>query len=101
VGKLEKIYPRLIGCRVSVEALHKQHSSGSVHDVHVELRLPGGELVVNREPHHAEEKYAHPDLKRSLRDAFAAAERQLKDYKQRQAGEVKPHGAPGPDDRLD
>ena len=93
VGKLERIYPRLVGCRVSVEALHKQHRTGNIYDVHIELRLPGGERVVSREPHRAKEKYAHPDIKRSLRDAFAAAERQLKDYKQLQAGEVKVHDA--------
>lgn len=94
VDKLNKLYPRLVGCRVSVEALHKQHRTGNIYEVHIELRLPGGALVVSREPHHPKEKYADPDLGRSLRDAFAAAERQLLDYKQRQAGEVKPHDAP-------
>jgi ribosome-associated translation inhibitor RaiA len=44
-AKLEKLYPRLVGCRVSVEELHKQHRTGNVHEVHIELRLPGGELV--------------------------------------------------------
>src|SRR5438874_9198076 len=92
-GKLEKIYPRLVGCRVSVEGLHKQHRTGNVYEVHIELRLPGAELAVSREPHRAKEKYAHPDLRRSLRDAFVAAERQLKDYKARQAGEVQVHEA--------
>jgi cold shock CspA family protein/ribosome-associated translation inhibitor RaiA len=91
VAKLDKLYPRLVGCRVSVEALHKQHRTGNIYEVHIELRLPGGELVVSREPHRAKEKYADPDLRHSLRDAFAAAERQLLDYKQRQAGEVKVH----------
>lgn len=91
-AKLEKLYPRLVGCRVSVEALHKQHRTGNVYEVHIELRLPGGELVVSREPHRAKEKYAEADLRQSLHDAFAAAERQLLDYKQRQAGEVKLHG---------
>jgi hypothetical protein len=98
-AKLEKIYPRLVGCRVSVEALHKQHRTGNVYDVHIELRLPGGECVVSREAHHAKEKYAHPELKQSLRDAFAAAERQLVDYKQRQAGAAKPHDRPPADQR--
>lgn len=91
VLKLEKIYPRLVGCRVSIEALHKQHRSGNICDVHIELRLPGGALVVSREPHRAREKYANPTVGTSLRDAFAAAARQLKDYKQRQSGEVKTH----------
>jgi ribosome-associated translation inhibitor RaiA len=87
VTKLEKIYPRLVGCRVAVEAVRKQHGTGNVYEVHVDLRVPGGELAISREPHHAKEKYTHPDLKRSLHDAFAAAERRLKDYKQVQAGD--------------
>jgi len=91
VLKLEKIYPRLVGCRVAVEAPHKQHRSGNICDVHIELRLPGGALVVSREPHHARQRYANPTVATSLRDAFAAAARQLKDYKQRQAGDVKTH----------
>ncbi len=89
VQKLEKIYPRMVGCRVSLEAPHKR--SGNICDVHIELKLPGGALVVNREPHRAKERYANPTLGTALRDAFAAAERQLKDYKQRQSGEVKAH----------
>ncbi len=52
-AKLEKIYPRLVGCRVSVEALHQQHRTGNVYDVHIGLIVPGGELAVRREPHRA------------------------------------------------
>src|SRR5579883_976292 len=89
-AKLEKIYPRLVGCRVSVEALHKQHRTGNIYDVHIELSLPGATLMVSREPHRAKEKYASPNLRTSLRDAFEAAERQLLDYKrQQQEGEVQ------------
>jgi cold shock CspA family protein len=91
VLKLEKIYPRLVGCRVSVEAPHRQHRTGNICDVHIELWLPGGAVVVSREPHRAREKYANPTVGTSLRDAFAAAARQLKDYKQRQSGDVKTH----------
>ncbi|HWI27537.1 MAG TPA: HPF/RaiA family ribosome-associated protein [Stellaceae bacterium] len=94
VAKLEKRYPRLVGCRVSVEALHHQHRTGNIYEVHIDLKLPGGEVAVSREPHHARDKYAHPDLKRSLRDAFAAAERRLDDFKEQQAGEIKTHAVP-------
>ena len=89
VERLEKLYPRLVGCRVSLEATHKR--TGNVCDVHIELRLPGGELVVSRDTPRPREKYANPTPRTALRDAFAAAERQLKDYKQRQSGEVKTH----------
>jgi ribosome-associated translation inhibitor RaiA/cold shock CspA family protein len=83
VGKLEKRFPQLIGCRVSVEALHKQHRTGNVWDVHIVMSVPGKDLAVSREPHRAKENYAHPDVQTSLRDAFRAAERQLESYKER------------------
>lgn len=94
VDKLERIYDRLIGCRVSVEAPHKQHRTGNVYKVHIEMRVPKGpEIVVTREPHHAKERYANPDIRASLRDAFSAAEKKLKAYKEQLRGEVKRHDA--------
>lgn len=94
VDKLEKVHGRIIGCRVAIEKQHRQHRTGNVFDVKIELRLPGGDVVVSREPHRAHEKYATPTIRTSLRDAFAAAERQLKDYKQQQRGEVQVHEVP-------
>jgi ribosome-associated translation inhibitor RaiA/cold shock CspA family protein len=92
VAKLERIYDRLIGCRVSVEAPHKQHRTGNVYEVHIEMRVPKGpEIVVTREPHRAKERYANPDVRTSLRDAFKAAEVRLKSYKEQLQGEVKQH----------
>jgi len=81
VEKLEKRYSHLIACRVTVEALHNQHQTGNVHEVHIVLSVPGRDLAVSREPHHAKDRYARPDIRTSLRDAFKAAERQLESYK--------------------
>jgi ribosomal subunit interface protein len=89
VGKLEKLHERLVGCRVAVEAQHRQHRTGNVYDVHIELMVPGEDLVVSRKPHKIREKYAHPDVYTSIRDAFEAAERQLIEYKQQIRGDVK------------
>lgn len=89
--KLEKLYDRMTACRVSVEALHRQHRTGNVYEVHIDMVVPGKELAVSREPKKAQEKYANPDVYTSLRDAFSAAERQLKAYKQQQRGDVKRH----------
>lgn len=79
--RLERRYSRLIGCRVTVEALHNQHRTGNVHEVHIVLSVPGRDLAVSREPHHAKDRYARPDTRSILRDAFEAAERQLESYK--------------------
>jgi cold shock CspA family protein/ribosome-associated translation inhibitor RaiA len=81
VEKLEKRFPNLIGCRVSIEALHNQHRTGNVHEVHIVLSLPGRDLAVSREPNRAKERFANVDVFTSLREAFRAAERQLKAHK--------------------
>jgi ribosomal subunit interface protein len=91
VAKLERIYDRITTCRVAVEARHKQHRTGNVYAVHVELAVPRGELVVSREPHKAKERYASPDIHTSMRDAFRAVERQLKEYKEQLRGDEKLH----------
>lgn len=89
--KLERMYDRLVGIRVAVEKQHRQHRTGNVFDVHIELMVPGQDLVVSRKPAKAQEKYANPDARTSVRDAFEAAERQLIEYKRKLRGEVKAH----------
>lgn len=81
VERVETRYGRLVGCRVSVEALHQQHKKGNLYEVHITLSLPGKDLAVSREPHHAKERHSHPDALSSLRDAFKAIERQLESHK--------------------
>ena len=61
-ARLEKLCDRLTACRISVEALHNQHRTGNIYEVHIDMLVPGGELVVSRAPHKAMEKYASPDV---------------------------------------
>jgi cold shock CspA family protein/ribosome-associated translation inhibitor RaiA len=81
VEKLERRFGRLVACRVSVEALHRQHRTGNLYEVHITMSVPGKDLAVSREPHKAKERYANPDVRTCVRDAFDAAERQLEAYK--------------------
>ena len=90
VAKLERLYDHLVRCRVAVELLHQRHHTGNLYDVHIEMHVPGGEIIVSREPHRAREKFADPDLAVALRNAFMAAERQLVEFKQRQRGGARP-----------
>lgn len=90
-AKLEKFYDRVTSCRVAVEAPHKQHRKGNIYTVSIDIGVPGGEIVVNKEPHRPKERYANPDLYKAIRDAFDAAERQLIDYKGKQRGDTKVH----------
>ena len=55
VDKLQLRFTHLAGCRVSIEALHKQLRTGNPFEVHVVLSVPGRDLAVSREPHHPRE----------------------------------------------
>lgn len=90
-ARLEKFYDRITSCRVAVEAPHRQHRKGNLFTITIDIGVPGGEIVVNKEPHRAKERYANPDLYKAIRDAFDAAERQVIDYKNRLRGETKIH----------
>ncbi|MCQ8278132.1 HPF/RaiA family ribosome-associated protein [Acetobacteraceae bacterium KSS8] len=81
VEKLEARYGRLIGCRVSVEALHQQHQTGNSYEVHITFSVPGQDIVISHEPHHAKERRAHPDVRSATKEAFKAAERRLESFK--------------------
>ncbi len=83
VGKLERIYPKLMGCRVVAE-LHDRHKSQGRHfAVRVGVTAPGREIVVNHQ--HAEDVYV------ALREAFDAVKRQLEEFARMQRGDAKRH----------
>src|SRR5437868_13545467 len=94
VAKLEKLYGRMISCRVSIEARTKQHRTGNIYEAHIEMHVPRGHLVVSKEPHHVGERHANTDVRASIRDAFKAAESQLRSFGKKQGGEIKVHPSP-------
>lgn len=81
--KLGKFYPHIMSCRIVVELPHKHHHQGRLFDVHIDMTVPGSELVVNR--------VANEDVYVAVRDAFNAAKRQLEDHARRQRGDTKLH----------
>jgi ribosomal subunit interface protein len=87
-AKLEEFFDRITSARVVVETPHRRHRQGKLFHVRIDLRVPGRELVVSREPtaHHAYE-----DVYVAIRDAFNDAKRQLQDYVREMRGSVKAH----------
>src|SRR5574337_453631 len=77
--KLDKYYDRIMSCRVVVEAMPKR----SLYNVHIDITVPGTELVIKREP--------NQDLYVAIRDAFNAARRKLEDFARLQRRDVKHH----------
>lgn len=79
--KLAQFFDRITSCRVVVCAPHRHHHKGKSYHVDIDLRVPGAELVVKREP--------HTDLYVAIRDAFDAAKRQLQAYVHRIRNDLK------------
>lgn len=91
VAKLEKLYPRIVGCRVSVARNHRQHRNGNIPDVRIEIDVPGKRIAISREPHGPKQNNGEANVRDCLRHAFDAAARRLRSYKRVQAREVKAH----------
>jgi ribosome-associated translation inhibitor RaiA len=94
VAWLERLHPDLVSCRVLLEVPHRHHEHGQHVRVRIELSLPGEHAVVNHDPtlhghakdvqaaaHHKDTDVdpAHKLAPVAIRDAFAAARRQLED----------------------
>ena len=90
-AKLEQYYDQIMSCRVVVEAPHAHKHQGKLYQVHIDLGVPDGELVVSHEHHHKDS--AHEDVYVAIRDAFDAMKRQLEDYARKRRGKVKRHAA--------
>jgi len=81
VGKLEKIYDRLVACRVRVDQRANNSSRNIPPVVRIEMGVPGKDLVVSHEPDYLQHKFQSPDLHNAINEAFRIAEDQLSEYK--------------------
>lgn len=86
VLKLEEFHPQITTCRVAVEELRKHHRQGRHFQVSIDVRVPGREIVANRDH--------HEDVYVALRDAFDAVKRQLEEEIRLKRGDVKTHDVP-------
>ncbi len=75
ITKLERFCERIISGRVVLDSPHNHRHKGKVYSVGLEIHTPQKEVIVNQEQH---DNHAHEDLYVAIRDAFNAAERQLK-----------------------
>ena len=91
-AKLDRFYNHIMSCRVVVESPHSHHNKGRLFEVHIDVTVPDGELMVNHGHHH--KGHSHEDVYVAIRDAFAALRRQLEDYVQKRRGKTKRHVPP-------
>lgn len=81
--KLEQFYQRINSCRIVITIPQKHKHNGKLYSVHIDLKVPGKELVVN--------KKLSEDVYVAIRDAFNALLRKLENYARKQRGDVKTH----------
>jgi ribosome-associated translation inhibitor RaiA len=89
--ELEGFFDRIISCRVVVECRHPRQHQGNLFRIRVDLKVPGREIVVGRDP---EAHHAHEDVYVAIRDSFDAARRLLEDHVREGRGDVKLHMVP-------
>jgi cold shock CspA family protein/ribosome-associated translation inhibitor RaiA len=90
VAELEQFHDRITACTVVIALPHRRHERGSLYSVRIDLVVPGGQIVVNRDHH---DNHAHEDVFVALRDAFDAARRRLEDHVRRMRGVEKIHAS--------
>lgn len=89
ISKLGRFHGRITSCHIVVEAPGHHKRKGGLFNVRIFMALPGGgEVKVNRSP---KLDHAHEDAYVAIRDAFAAARRQLQDTASVIEGNVKTH----------
>ena len=83
--QLDRFHPHIRYCRVAIE---QESERPGAHPFSVMLRIgiPGAEIVIG--------KTHDINYHLALRDAFAAARRELKEAASVRRGEVKPHAKP-------
>jgi len=106
-GKLETYCPDIVACRVLVAVPHRHREHGNRFEVHIDVVVPGEEIAVSHSPSirtpgsdgegavgkRTEILGMRKDVMLVVRDAFAAAKRQLQDYARRRRLAVKKHTA--------
>jgi cold shock CspA family protein len=89
VAKLEKICDYMVSCRIAIDMPQRHQQRGNSFRVRIDIRVPQGhELVIKRESGQGK---INGTLPQTLREAFSAAARQLKELVKKQREEVKTH----------
>jgi ribosome-associated translation inhibitor RaiA len=89
VERLEKYQHHITGCRVAVVAPSRKHRHGAVYRINIWVTIPPhGNIVVSHQPS-GDRGHVHVEV--AIKDAFAAARRQIEALAQRASGKVKLH----------
>jgi ribosomal subunit interface protein len=87
-AKLDRFHARIMSCRVVVRAPNRRQRTGRLYHVNIDLKLPGHEIAINRDP---PQDHSHEDVYVAIRDAFNALVRRIEDATRERRGDIKTH----------
>ena len=87
--RLEKFSSRITSCHVVVNGPQTRHKNGELFHIQIRVAMPEGKDVVVDRPHAGAGEREHARV--AIREAFAAAARQIEDAARDMRGEVKAH----------
>jgi ribosome-associated translation inhibitor RaiA len=104
IAKLQRYYPRMIGCRVLVAQPGRHRCAGRAFNVRIDMSMPQGHVEISHAASlRADAREAEQDSYRkqdasvserryatvAVREAFESARRRLQDFGRRQRGDIK------------
>lgn len=87
--RLEKFYDRITSCKVAVIAPQTRHRKGDLFKIDVRIAMAEHKDILVTKSHG--DALAHEHVKVAIKDAFAAAQRQIEDAVREMRDQVKPH----------
>lgn len=109
VERLKVVCADILTCRVVVDIPHRHHQKGNRFSLRIELGVPGEDIAITRDSNlhgvvkdmdeqawskRFDVEATRRDIRLVISDAFDAAKRRLRDYKQVRRREVKRHEPP-------
>ncbi|MGD1865066.1 MAG: HPF/RaiA family ribosome-associated protein [Phormidesmis sp.] len=89
IEKLEQFYTQISSCHLAIEKVHDHPNSGSPYRVRIDITVPEDrEIVVDKSP---DQGIQYASLEAVIRDAFEAANRQLKSMNEQQHNHKHTH----------
>jgi cold shock CspA family protein/ribosome-associated translation inhibitor RaiA len=89
--RLEKFHDRITSCNVAVIAPQTRHRTGDLYKIDIRIAMPEHKDVIVTKTHGDVPEHEHVAV--AIKDAFAAAQRQIEDAAREMRGQVKPHEA--------
>lgn len=87
--RLEKFHDRITSCHVAIAVPATRHRHGDLFSVHIRIAMPQHKDILVTKTHGDSPEHEHAIV--AIKDAFAAAQRQVEDAVRETRGQVKPH----------